>query len=289
MRITVRNLVARKKNELHANIIIPKEQSEIETEHVIEKNLGESTTERYRRLSMEQEDLYNNPSKAEEYIQKLCSEMEGDQEALLEAAKFYMKRGEHYTEKAEQYLRDAYCFGMKNSNVALLYASMLVQNGRATEASVILKYLAGQGYETTKCYLLLQISADLQGNPTLSEKQKALAMIEHMRSQVKIPECGSTKSREPRSIPPAKSKSNNEEEKDGAPATPKEKSNDVESKPAYNQVRLTIEEENQVYLELAEFLNDKSFSLLSQKCLEYVTDKESVRVRFARAKSLMLL
>lgn len=51
---------------------------------------------RFRRLSMEQEDLYNNSAKAEEYIVRMCEEMEGDQEALLEAAKFYMRSGEQY-------------------------------------------------------------------------------------------------------------------------------------------------------------------------------------------------
>lgn len=38
---------------------------------------------------------------------------------------------------------------------------MLVQNEKADEASVILKYLISQGCETTKCYLLLQLSADI--------------------------------------------------------------------------------------------------------------------------------
>jgi len=53
MRETVRSLVDRKRNELHANIIIPKEQGQLETEHVIEKTLGESTIQRYKRLSKE--------------------------------------------------------------------------------------------------------------------------------------------------------------------------------------------------------------------------------------------
>ena len=155
MRKTVQDLVYRKKNELHANIIIPKEQREIETEHIIEKNIGESAIQRYRRLSMEAEELLNNPVMAEEYIVKLVNEQEGEQDSLLEAAKFYMKRGEAYAEKAEFYLRDAFSFGMKNLQVSLLYACMLVQLGRAVEASVILKSLIAEGYETTKCNLLL--------------------------------------------------------------------------------------------------------------------------------------
>jgi hypothetical protein len=93
---------------------------------VIEKTLGESMIARFRRLSMEQEDLYNNSAKAEEYIVRMCEEMEGDQEALLEAAKFYMRSGEQYQDKAEMYLRDSYSFGIKNQGIALTYACLLI-------------------------------------------------------------------------------------------------------------------------------------------------------------------
>jgi len=126
MRSTVRDLVERKRNELHNRISVPKEQAVLETEHVIEKTLGESMIARFRRLSMEQEDLYNNSAKAEEYIVRMCEEMEGDQEALLEAAKFYMRSGEQYQDKAEMYLRDSYSFGIKNQGIALTYACLLI-------------------------------------------------------------------------------------------------------------------------------------------------------------------
>jgi predicted Zn-dependent protease len=168
MRNSVQDLVKRKKNELHDNVIIPNAQAEIETEHMIEKNLGESSIQRYRRLSNEAEQLLNDPAKAEDYIMKLVEEQEGDQECLLEAANFYMKRGEAFYDKAEGYLRDAYSFGMKNNQVALLYGAILVQIGRSAEASVILKELITQKYEVTKCYLLLQISADLHEKMDLS-------------------------------------------------------------------------------------------------------------------------
>jgi predicted Zn-dependent protease len=126
MRKTVKELVSRKRNELHNNIIIPQEQGQLETDHLIEKTLGETTVQRYKRLSMEHEDLYNNQEKAEEYVVKLCEEMEGDQDALLEAAKFYLRKGDAYADKAEQNLRNAYSFGMKNQTVAFMYACLLV-------------------------------------------------------------------------------------------------------------------------------------------------------------------
>jgi hypothetical protein len=114
MRQTVKELINRKRNELHNNIIIPTEQAQLETDHLIEKTLGETTIQRYKRLSMEHEDLCNNQVKAEEYVVKLCDEMEGDQDALIEAAKFYLRRGDAFAEKAQEYLRNAYSFGMKN-------------------------------------------------------------------------------------------------------------------------------------------------------------------------------
>ena len=142
MRQSVRALVERKKHELHSNIVVPKEQANLETEHLIEKTLGESMIARFKRLSYEQENLYKNRAKAEEYVSKLCEEMEGDQDALLEAAKFFMRAGSQASGKAEAYLKDAYSFGMKNQSVALMYACMLIQNGRNSEAHIILKHLA---------------------------------------------------------------------------------------------------------------------------------------------------
>lgn len=51
MRYSVRTLVQRKKHELHSNILVPKEQAALETEHLIEKTLGESMIARFKRLS----------------------------------------------------------------------------------------------------------------------------------------------------------------------------------------------------------------------------------------------
>ena len=112
---------------------------------------------------------------------KLCDEMEGDQEALLETAKFYMRAGVTAQEKAEQYLRDAYSFGMKNQQVALMYACVLIQSGRHQEAQIILTSLAEQRFEPCKVNLLLSISSDQDGQAALSQKYKAVALVEYLR------------------------------------------------------------------------------------------------------------
>lgn len=59
MRETIKALASRKTNELHMNISIPRVQGNLETEHVIEKTLGESTQQRYKRLANELETLQN--------------------------------------------------------------------------------------------------------------------------------------------------------------------------------------------------------------------------------------
>jgi len=50
----------------------------LETEHVIEKTLGESTQQRYKRLANELETLQNQPKLAEQQMINLVNEMEGD-------------------------------------------------------------------------------------------------------------------------------------------------------------------------------------------------------------------
>lgn len=167
-----------------------------------------------------------------------------------------------------------------------MYACLLIQLGRGKEATIILTSLASQGYETSKANLLLSISADLEGEPALAQKFKAMALLDHMRSKGSIPANGQTKQRAPGSHPLVRK--TEEEPVEGEEVETRKNSN-VEAAPAFKNVRLTQAEVNEVYLELANFLLDKSFYSLSKQCLQYVTEKDSVRVIFANTKSKMLL
>lgn len=66
--------------------------------------------------------------------------------------------------------------------------------------------------------------------------------------------------------PPAPSE--NSAEGEAVEAPPKDEN---ESAPAFKNIRLDEQEENIVYIELAEFLLEKSLSKMSLKCLDYVT------------------
>lgn len=118
-----------------------------------------------------------------------------------------------------------------------------------------------------------------------------MALLEYMRSKGKVPSVGTAKQRAPDASPAEKPEAAEEggPAEGGEAAARKEKSNQVTAAPAFKNVRLTQAEENELYLELADFLLEKSFCTLSKQCLQYVAGKDSVRVLFANTKSKMLL
>jgi len=76
-----------------------------------------------------------------------------------------------------------------------------------------------------------------------SEKYKATALIEYMRSKDKIPEVGSTKQREPGSQMTARLiPSDGSAEGEAAESEEKKKTNNIESSPAFKNIRLNENE-----------------------------------------------
>ena len=78
MRSTVQLMVQCEQDELHENVTIPSDQAERERDHLIEKQIGETKSQRSTRLAFEEESLKNNPSKAEKYLQEQIKKNEGD-------------------------------------------------------------------------------------------------------------------------------------------------------------------------------------------------------------------
>jgi len=178
---------------------------------------------------------------------------------------------------------------MKNQSIALMYACLLVQVERKQEAFIILTSLSNQGYEVAKVNLLLSIATEGdEESKRECEKYKATALIEYMRSKEKIPEVGTHKQREPGShLTERKAPAEASAEGDAEPED-KAKTYDIDCAPAFKDVRLTEAEQNGVYIELAEFLLEKSLCFLSLKCLDYVTDQGTTRVLFCLTKAKML-
>ena len=184
-------MVQCEKDELHENVAIPVAQAERERDHMIEKHIGETVTQRNRRLANEEEFLNNDPAKAEKYLQELLKAEEGEPQMMLEMAKFYLRSNN--LEKAELYMRDAYSFKMDDKKVALGYACLLCQLNRSHEASVILKQLISDGYEPVKVNMLLSIAYQMDGDTFMAEKYKAISNLMQMRSLERVAEAGTSK------------------------------------------------------------------------------------------------
>ena len=81
---------------------------------------------------------------------------EGDPQKMMEIGIFYLRIGK--IEKANDFLRDAYSFQIKNQQMALIYACYLIKSQRYKEAIVILNKLATEKYEEAKVSILLSIA-----------------------------------------------------------------------------------------------------------------------------------
>lgn len=75
---------------------------------------------------------------------------------MINLSRFYLRQGN--LDKAEQYMRDAYSYDIKNNSFALSYACLLIQCSRTDEAVVILRDLATKGFETVKVNILISLA-----------------------------------------------------------------------------------------------------------------------------------
>lgn len=75
---------------------------------------------------------------------------------MVEMAKFYLKINK--LDKAEEYMRDAYSFQIKNKEYSMIYATFLISIGRCKEAFIILKKLDEDDYERNLVYLLISLA-----------------------------------------------------------------------------------------------------------------------------------
>ena len=185
-------------------------------------------------------------------------------------------------EKAESYLRDAYAFQLDDQATALAYACLLCQLNRSQEASVILKRLIADGYEPVKVNMLLSIAYQMDGDSFMADKYKAISNLMQMRSLSRVPEAGSSKE----SLVPKSSDLANANIKVLSPnaSTPamdptqqqdQEPTNEVQSANAYQNIRLTDVEQDEVLIDLAQYLLSENMSEFAESCISRVEDKQN--------------
>ena len=102
--------------------------------------------------------------------------------------KFYLR--DLKLDKAEQYIKDAFSFSIKNNTYAFIYATFLVSVGRSKEAAVILEKLAADHFEEVKVNSLLAIAYDMDLDTVMKDKYIAMAQTVKLRELNKMAQKG---------------------------------------------------------------------------------------------------
>jgi len=223
--------------------------------------------------------LKNDPSKAEKYFQEQIKSQEGDAQIMRDLARFYLRQRD--LDKAELYLRDAYAFQLDDKATALAYACLLCQLSRSQEASVILKRLIADGYEPVRVNMLLSIAYQMDGDSFMADKYKAISNLMQLRSLDRVPIAGTSKE----NLVPRSSKLATENIKVMNPnsSTPgmdatqtiEDHSNEVESAHAFSNIRLSDQEQDEVLIDLAQYLISENMSEFADSCIGRVEDKQN--------------
>lgn len=74
----------------------------------------------------------------------------------------------------------------------MAYACLLCQLNRAQEASILLKSLIEQGYETVKVNMLMSIAFAMSGDALMADKYNAISNLEQLRAREKVLKAGSS-------------------------------------------------------------------------------------------------
>lgn len=147
---------------------------------------------------------------------------------------------------------------------------------------MILKRLIADEYEPVKVNMLLSIAYQMDGDSFMADKYKAISNLMQLRSLGRVPAAGSSRE----SLVPKSSQlaTANIKVLSANASTPgmdpsqeerKEVTNDVESAPAFLNIRLTDVEVDEVLVDLAQYLLSENMSEFAESCIQRVEDKQN--------------
>ena len=130
--------------------------------------------------------------------------------------------------------------------------------------------------------MLLSIAYQMDGDSFMADKYKAISNLMQMRSLARVPEAGSSRE----SLVPKSSDLANANIKVLSPnaSTPgidptlpqdQEPTNEVTSANAYQNIRLTDVEQDEVLIDLAQYLLSENMSEFAESCISRVEDKQN--------------
>jgi tetratricopeptide (TPR) repeat protein len=204
------------------------------------------------RLANEYENIRNFP-KAEQYYKKLLLKDPQNVKRLLNLARFSLKIGE--VDKGYEYFRRARDADPKSKELVLVFAGILIERQRYTEAKRVLKEILDEDFKHCHANILYSLICEVNNRPGLVRKHIAIAKVQRMRELEILP-------RKVREIPNL------------------DEINFKLERPNWNNITtkdqgMDSKENDKLFFEVIEFMLKHNLTAVASKLLKYIQNQDS--------------
>eukprot|EP00830_Metopus_es_P014783 TRINITY_DN4053_c0_g2_i1.p1 TRINITY_DN4053_c0_g2~~TRINITY_DN4053_c0_g2_i1.p1 ORF type:complete len:1046 (-),score=328.50 TRINITY_DN4053_c0_g2_i1:39-3137(-) len=252
MRLTTDEIAQKKIIDLHEDVIDSKAITQKKKQDKMDLVFKETPYMRNLRLYKDYERALDFVT-AEQHLLDIIKDNDKDEKAWTIYYRFAMKTGN--IAKAEECLRKVLTIAPNNLDIQLALGGLLVHRKRYKEATTFIKDVLKSNFTRITANILNAIMFELEQHKGLYEKHIAIAKRKKMRDLNLLPPKGSVKFDAPLPDP---------------------------------QRPLTNEEIDSLFYELVEFLIVQKQSLMAEKVMTKIMDKESAKYLILNAKCLYI-
>jgi tetratricopeptide (TPR) repeat protein len=260
MRQTLTDLIKNKKDEMHEDLVVSQEQYQKERDKVIQTVTKESDSDRVLRLAIESE-IINDLDECEKHYKNLLAQNRNIPKNWYMFSEFLSRRKQF--PKAEEALSEALSMDPDNKDYQILMASILARRGRGKEALVYLSNLIEKEPTTiagTVYSLSSFIYSALMGEAKLGKKYFAVAQRMMLRKTGAL-------------APKGTQKENNIE----IPYLTRNPNPNAQADSAKKIPQLSAEQNDDIWLELIDYLMKHNIFDLAEKVSGQLFDKNSIK------------
>lgn len=266
MQLTVDEVVSEYKNQLHEDIVIPRELAAREKETLLASTLHETTDERLSRLAFESEINRLTERANAHHKERACREPRNIS-IWMDYARFCLRNGD--ISRAEEALREV--ISISGNDVLLdhliLLGALYVQRRRFHEAALLLHGALEKDFFHVIANLVTSLLYKLSDKPGLEKKYSAISKRLCMRHLGLLPKKGN--------------KSGYNSSLEGVTIR-------VETAPGEYMKNLSPAQVDDMYYFLVDYFLKEKLIELAQRALEEISDKESSVTRYTYCNAQIL-
>ena len=266
MRQTLNDLVQEKKDELQEDLIVSVKQANKERDSVVASITKETNSERELRLATENE-ILNNLVESEKGFKDLLNIDKKIHENAYMYCQFLLRRKQ--PQRAEEILQEALRYNNQNKTYILLLACLQARKGRKKEAIVCLNDLLEKNPSDSLSNILMSfLYSKVLNEPKLGDKYLAISRRIYLRRVGAL---------QPKSAPKSAALENGQSLKEPS-------SQQVLEDNTPKQVDVTDEQNDEIWIEIADYLVKNGLFDFAEQVIDEIKDKEAPKVQFFRAQ-----